>query len=72
MSREIDPLIIALARRRIELGLTQGDVAVRARISQCTVNAFETGRRSATMHSIRSIADALGVDLAVVNHGGAA
>jgi transcriptional regulator with XRE-family HTH domain len=51
--------------RRVELGLTQQEVADRLGVKQPTVAAFERGGVSPNLESLRRYADALNCDLEV-------
>jgi HTH-type transcriptional regulator / antitoxin HipB len=58
--------LAALARgRRRELGLSQADVAVRARVSRQWVNAFESGKATAEIGLVIRLLDALDLRLTV-------
>ena len=57
----------SLARsRRLELGMTQVQVADKAGCSLDTVNVFENDRRNMTMDIVLSILDAVGLKVEVV------
>ena len=60
----------AIGRRvaacRNGLGLTQEVVAERAKLTEATVRAVETGRRAPSIDSIAAIASALGVPVATL------
>jgi transcriptional regulator with XRE-family HTH domain len=51
-----------LRERREELMLSQRELAVRAKTTQATISAFETGARRGTPRTIRVLAEALGVE----------
>lgn len=51
-----------LRRRRGQRALRQGDLAELAGIGKNTVNRFETNHTEPHMTTIRTLADALGVD----------
>lgn len=55
-----------LARRRRELGLTQGALARRIRISLSAVSWRETGRRSPGLLELDEHARALGLRIALI------
>lgn len=63
-----DPIVDALRERRIELGLTQADVAKRRGFAWYTaqVSRAETGQASPTLVTLRSWANALNCDLVLV------
>ncbi|MGA2165139.1 MAG: helix-turn-helix transcriptional regulator [Solirubrobacteraceae bacterium] len=52
---------IAVARRRSELGLTQEQLSLRARLHQRWISNVETGKRNPSYASIRRLA--AGLDL---------
>jgi transcriptional regulator with XRE-family HTH domain len=49
--------------RRLALGLTQAEVAKRARISRCALSLFECGRLRLSLAARDRIADALDLDV---------
>jgi HTH-type transcriptional regulator/antitoxin HipB len=54
--------LISVARgRRIELGLTQAELAVRAGVSRDWVNSFERGKRTVEIALVFRLFDALGI-----------
>jgi HTH-type transcriptional regulator/antitoxin HipB len=58
--------LAAVARgRRRELGLSQADLAARARVSRQWISAFESGKASAEIGLVIRLLDALDLRLAV-------
>lgn len=55
--------LIKLARR--EAGLSQRELARRARTSQATLSAYETGRKSPSLETLARIVRAAGQDLRI-------
>ena len=56
----------AVSRRRLALGLTQEEVARRARITRKTLSSFETGPRlRVSLGTLARILAAVGLELAV-------
>lgn len=55
-----------LVRARREAGLTQGELARRARTSRPTLSAYERGRKSPTLDTARRLLQATGHDLEAV------
>lgn len=59
--------LAAIARgRRRELGLSQGQLAARARVSRQWISAFENGKATAEIGLAVRLLDALGLQLTVV------
>ena len=52
----------AIARARIDKGMTQGQLAEALGCTQANVAGWETGNRKPKMQSLMKIADVLGVD----------
>lgn len=62
----IADIAAAVRGRRMDLGLSQGDLAERAGVSRRWVNQFEAGgRTTAEVGTILRVLDALGLDLQV-------
>jgi HTH-type transcriptional regulator/antitoxin HipB len=60
----------ALVRgRRMDLGLSQGDLAKRARVSRKWINEFEAGKPTAELGHVLRVIEALEVDLDAVVGG---
>jgi len=59
----IDPLVLALARRRTQLGWTQQQLADKAGICQSQISETETGTHPPTLRTLRRLADALDLEL---------
>jgi transcriptional regulator with XRE-family HTH domain len=59
----MDPLLAQLARRRRELGLTQKALARRSRVSLATLQNVEADRANPSLRILRSLLDALELDL---------
>jgi uncharacterized protein len=53
--------IVRLARRKA--GLTQVELALRARVTQSVISAYESGRRQPTLPTLESLVEAAGFDL---------
>ena len=53
---------IHIRQARLRAGLSQQDVAVRAKIQQRTVSLVESGKRSITLTTLERIATAIGVE----------
>lgn len=53
-----------MRRRRVQAGLTQGDLAVQADISPSYMSMLEGGRASASAPVLKRIADALSCEIA--------
>ena len=49
--------------RRIELGLTQAELATRSGVSRAWVNSFEGGKRTVEISLVFRLFDALGVEV---------
>jgi y4mF family transcriptional regulator len=68
----IADIAAAVRGRRMDLGLSQGDLAERAGVSRRWVNQFEGGgRTTAEVGAILAVLDALGLDLHVEAVSGA-
>lgn len=66
----IADIAAAVRGRRMDLGLSQGDLAERAGVSRRWVNQFEAGgRTTAEVGTILRVLDALGLDLQVEAQG---
>lgn len=65
-------LIVALARRRVESGLSQEDVARQMGTSQSAVARLESGLRETQLSTLTRYADALGLSLSFAETGEAA
>lgn len=50
---------------RLEAGLTQSELAVRANTSQPTIAAYESGTKSPTLRTLERLADAASLELVV-------
>lgn len=59
----------AVRARRRELGLTQAEVAQRARVSRRWIGEFEMGKPAAELQLVLRLLDALELDLAVAARG---
>lgn len=57
--------VTALRSLRLGLALTQHELARKAGVSRVTVSRLEQGA-PASCHSVRQLADALGVDIAAI------
>ncbi|MER6949617.1 helix-turn-helix transcriptional regulator [Nonomuraea sp. NPDC000554] len=56
-------LMVKLGERRMNLGLTQLEVASRIGVSQGAVSFWETGQRTPNLAKFTELADLLGVEL---------
>lgn len=56
-------LASAAKGRRLELGLTQADLAVRAGVSRDWVNSFERGKRTVELARVLNLLEALGLEI---------
>lgn len=57
---------VKLKRHRIKAGLTQYELATKAKVSQPTITQIESGRRTPSLQSLARICVALGVDMGEV------
>ncbi|MGH3252194.1 MAG: helix-turn-helix domain-containing protein [Trebonia sp.] len=56
--------LVSVARgRRIELGLTQAELATRSGVSRAWLNSFERGKRTAEIALIFRLFDTLGIGM---------
>ena len=53
--------------RRVELGLTQADLAARTGTSRAWVNSFENGKRTVELSLVLRVLDALDIGLEAVD-----
>jgi y4mF family transcriptional regulator len=60
-------LASAAAGRRIELGLTQAELAARTGVSRDWVNSFERGKRTVELALVLRLLDTLGIGIEVVD-----
>jgi transcriptional regulator with XRE-family HTH domain len=60
-------LASAAMGRRLELGLTQAELAGRAGVSRDWVNYFERGKRTVDLSLVLRILDALAIDIEVMD-----
>ena len=65
----IHDLAAAARGRRVDLGLSQADLAARARVSRSWINEFEAGKPSAELGLVIRLLDALELDLSLVARG---
>lgn len=62
--------IAATARgRRLDLGLSQAELAQRAHVSRKWIYQFEQGKQTAELGLVLRVLDALGLTLEIVKHG---
>lgn len=61
----MDSIMVALARCRVALGLTQQEVADRAGYHMSNLCAWERGRRSPSLRAVEDIAQVLGARIVV-------
>ena len=64
------PLARSFVARRLQLGLTQSELALLAGVGRSTVQAVEGGKDSAQIDGVQAIADALGCDLVLMTRAG--
>ncbi|MCD7887050.1 MAG: helix-turn-helix transcriptional regulator [Clostridiales bacterium] len=55
-------LVHEVKRRRLECGMTQGDLAKAAGVSRATILAIERYQTNPTLHTLERIAEALGCE----------
>ncbi len=65
----IHDLAAAVRGRRLELGLSQAELAARARVSRSWINEFEAGKPSAELGLVIRLLDALDLDLSLLARG---
>jgi DNA-binding XRE family transcriptional regulator len=53
-------LVVELRTKRRELGLTQAELAKKARVPRTTITKIESGSRNATLETLMAIAQAMG------------
>lgn len=63
MDRVVDGLVARLLSRREELGLSQREVASRARIGHGHLSQIETGRVDPKLSTLQRLADVLDIEL---------
>jgi HTH-type transcriptional regulator / antitoxin HipB len=68
----IRDLAAAARGRRLELGLSQSELATRARVSRQWISEFESGKPSAELGLVIRLLDALGLRLDVDGLAGSA
>jgi HTH-type transcriptional regulator / antitoxin HipB len=56
-------LAVAVKGRRLELGLSQAQIADQARVSRQWINEFEAGKPTAELGLVLRLLDALGLDV---------
>ena len=56
-------LASAVRGRRLELGISQAELAMRAKVSRDWVNTFERGKRSVELSLVLRLLDALGLEI---------
>ena len=61
----IRDLAVAVRGRRLGLGLSQADVARRARVSRQWIGEIESGKPTAELQLVIRLLDALGLDLSL-------
>ena len=61
--RSIRDLAAAVRGRRIDLGMSQADLASRARVSRKWIYEFEAGKSTAEVGTLLRVLDALGLGL---------
>lgn len=76
MIRTINDTANAIRGRRMDLGLSQSELARRAGVSRKWISEFEGGKPSAEFHLVLRVLDAVGLRLAVdttpdADHGAA-
>ena len=67
---DLDKLTRAFIARRLQLQLTQAELALLAGVGRSTVQALESGRTAIQSDSATAIADALGCDVTLVTRAG--
>ena len=66
VTKPLHPVVRALKQRRLDLGLTQREVAERIGVKQPCVSAWESGDRHPGLATIQKWANALDMALTVV------
>ena len=61
-------LVIKLRELRHEIGLTQKELAEKAKLPRTTVVKVESGKRNATLETLMHMAQAMGKDLVIGLH----
>jgi y4mF family transcriptional regulator len=62
-------LASAVRGRRRELGISQAELAMRAKVSRDWVNTFERGKHSVDLSLVLDVLDALGLEVSVDTTG---
>jgi HTH-type transcriptional regulator/antitoxin HipB len=65
----IRDLAVAARGRRLDLGLSQADLAARARVSRQWISEFESGKPTAELGLALRLVDALGLRLSIDDGG---
>ncbi len=61
----VSALALEIRRARKDAGLTQGELADLAEVSERTVRALETATGNPTLHAVASVLNVLGLKLGV-------
>jgi transcriptional regulator with XRE-family HTH domain len=64
-----DPLVLALARIRVELGVSQTQMAAELCVHRRTLNRYESGKTVMPLAMVRRYAERVGGRLAIVDMG---
>ena len=62
--KDIDPMGEKLKELRMEKGLSQQELADKAKVTQGTISMYESGQRTRNEKTLKPILNALGVDYA--------
>jgi uncharacterized protein len=65
VTRKLGTGAVILRRARRNAGLTQVELAARARTTQSVISAYESGRRQPTIPTLESLVEAAGFDLTI-------
>lgn len=58
-------VVIALRKKREELGMSQEDLAEKAEVPRATISKVESGNRNATLKTLMALAHAMGTTFEV-------
>jgi y4mF family transcriptional regulator len=65
--RSLHDLTAAVRGRRLQLGLSQAQLAERAGVSRAWVNEFESGKPAAELRLVLAVVDALDLELTIAD-----
>ena len=58
-------IVVALRKKRQELGLTQDELAEKSNVPRTTITKIESGSRNTTLQTLMSLAEAMGSTLEI-------